>query len=268
MTRNLLALVGLVALVVGLGVWQYDYFNSVKQQIERETAVARAQSIVGDMEKRGAELTDRARQLRIDARTREMTIERDEAQTAKTKAAILALAGAAKTGGLPKPTAATPDDLKKTLAFAGKTLPASEVYQTLERWQGEARRNDERLKVSRAMIDRIRTTADQMEAKQETYLTQIQNTRVTLERLELQRDLSALDAELAEIGSTAAGKPAGDLKSVVDTLQKQIDEYGATSDVLATESANPAQLTPDEALSGSTEKVTVQQELDTLWDQK
>lgn len=268
MTRNLLAMIGLLTLVIGLGIWQFDYFSQVKQQIERDSAVHRANMIVGDMEKRGAELSERTRKLRVDARTREKQLERDEAQTSKTKAAIQSLAKAAIISGLPKPTEATPEDLAKTLSFAGKSLPASEVYSILERWQAEVRRNNERLTITRTMIDRIRSTADQLESKQEKYLTQVQNTRATLERLELQRDLAALDKELAELGATTSGNPVGDLKGVMETLQKQIDEYESTSEVLATESANLDDLTPDEALSGSTEAANVRHEIDAIWDQR
>lgn len=266
MTKNMLAFVGLVALVGALGIWQFGFFSNVKEQIERETAVTRAQTIVRDVETRANSLTERARELRIEARTREKAIERDESNAEKTTKAIVALATAARDAGLPKPTAAGPDDLKKTLAFAGKTLSASEVYRTLERWQTDVRSNVDRLKVTRTMIDRIRSTADQLEQKQTQFLVQVQYTRATLERLELQRDLASLDKELAELGASAGGNPAGELKGVLDTLQKQIDEYEATSEVLAAEPTATDTLTPEEALSGSTTEVSVRQELDALWD--
>ncbi len=266
MTKNIFAMCGLVALVGALGIWQFGFFSSVKEQIDRETAVTRAQHVVRNMEERAASLTDRARELRIDARTREKAIEREEQQTAKTKQAVVALAEAARDAGLPKPTAAGAEDLKKTLAFAGRTLAAAEVYSTLERWQSDVRGSEERLKVTRGMIDRIRTTADQLEQKQTQFVAQVQNTRATLERLEMQRDLASLDKELAELGASAAGNPAGELKGILETLQKQIDEYEATSEVLAAEPESGELLTPDEALAGNAVEVTIRQELDTLWD--
>jgi chromosome segregation ATPase len=268
MTKNVLALCGLVGLVGGLGIWQFGFFSDVKEQIERETAVARAQSIVADMEQRANSLTDRARELRIEARKREKAVEREEQQTAKTKQAVILLAKAARESGLPKPSAASEDDLAKTLAFAGRTLTAAEVYRTLERWQTDAVRSESRLTVTRSMIDRIRTTADSLEAKQSQFVAQVQNTRATLERLELQRDLAALDAELAELGASASGNPAGELKDVLDTLQQQIDEYEATSEVLATEPAAEHPLTPDEVLSATNAEPSIQDALDALWEKE
>ncbi len=128
------------------------------------------------------------------------------------------------------------------------------------------RANEERLKVTRGMIDRIRTTADQLEQKQTQYLAQVQNTRATLERLEMQRDLAELDKELAELGASASGNPAGELKGVLETLQKRIDEYEATSEVLTAEPASSEPLTPSDVLAGSANRATVRQELDSLWD--
>ena len=172
MTRNLLALCGLVALVGGLGVWQFELFSDVKEQLERETAVARAQSIVRDMESRAALLTQRARKLRVKARTQEKEVERDEAQAAKTKKAIATLAQGAKNAGFPKPSAASEADRQKTMVFCGRTLPAAEVYDTLQRWQQkEFRAAEDRLKIPRRMIDRMRATADQLEEQQSQFVT-------------------------------------------------------------------------------------------------
>ncbi len=117
-----------MALVGSLGIWKFGFFRDVKESIERETAVTRAQAIVHNMEERAASLTDRARKLRIDARTREKAIEREEQQTAKTRQAVVALAQAARDAGLPKPSAAPDDGMQKSLTFVGRTLPASEVY--------------------------------------------------------------------------------------------------------------------------------------------
>lgn len=263
--KSILAMCGLVALVVALGIWQFGFFSNVKEHIKRETAVARAQAVVRNMEERAASLTDRARQLRIEARELEKPIEREEQQTAKTKQAVVTLAQAARDAGLPKPSAAAPDDLKKTMAFAGRTLSAAEIYRTLERWQSDVRASEDRLQATRGMIDRIRITADQLEQKQSQYVAQVEQTSALLKRLELQRDLAAMDKELAELGASAAGNPAGELKGILETLQKQIDEYEATSEVLAAEPAADQPLTPDQVLAGQGEEVTVRQELDALW---
>jgi hypothetical protein len=268
MTKNLLALTGLVALVIGLAIWQYGFFRDMKLQIERETAVARAQNIVRNMEERAAILTDRARKLRIDARSREKEMERDLERLSKTKQAVVTLAAAARSAGLPKPSEATTDDLQKSLPFSGRTLTAGEVYRTLEKWQGDVQSKEQRNKVTRAMIDRIRSTADQLEQKQTLFASQVQATRATLERLEMQRDLASLDKELAELGASASGNPAGELKDVLETLQKQIDEYESTSEVLGAEQVAGQPLTPDDVLAGPAGDVGVRKELDSLWDQK
>ncbi len=268
MFKNILAFVGLAALVGAVGVWQFGYFNNVKQQIERETAVTRAQNIVRDMESRAATLSKRARELRVEAQTRDKALQREEEQANKTRQAIVKLAEAARSAGLPRPSEAGPDDLKKTLNFAGRMMAAGEVYKLLERWQESITSSDERLKVTRSMIDRIRATADQLEQKQSQFVTQVQATRATLERLELQRDLSKLDAELAELGSSAAGNPAGELQGVLETLQKQIDEYEATSEVLGAERTAGETLTADEVLAGKATDVSARQKLDALWGEK
>lgn len=265
MVKNILVLCGLLILVGGLGYWQFGFFSDVKQSIERETAVTRAQHMVGNMETQAKGLTERARQLRIRARTQEKEVDRDTQQAEKTKLAIVKLAAAAKEAGLPKPSEATDEDRAKTLAFAGRTLTAVEVYSTLTKWQGEARAAEAKLKVPRTMIDRMRTTADLFEQKQSEFLTRIDATRSTLEQLEMQRDLAQLDKELAELGASAAGNPAGELQGVLETLQKQIDEYEATSEVLTAETSSSGPLTPDEALAGQTSEVSVQSELDALW---
>ena len=265
MFKNSLAFVGLLALVGGVGVWQFGYFNQVRLQIERETAVARAQAIVRDMESRASTLSKRARDLRIEAQSREKAVLREEEQTRKTREAIVALAQAARAAGLAKPSEAGPEDLKRAFQFAGRMLTAAEVYRLLERWQETVTAADQRLAVTRTMIDRIRSTADQLEAKQSLFLTQMQATRATLERLELQRDLSKLDAELAELGASASGNPAGELQGVLETLQKQIDDYEAASEVLGGQKNQADTLTADEVLAGTAGGPSTRQKLDALW---
>ena len=56
--------------------------------------------------------------------------------------------------------------------------------------------------------------------------------------------------ELAELGTSLAGNPAGELQDVLETLQKQIDEYEATSEVLTVKLTSSGALTPDEVLLG------------------
>ena len=98
MLRNVLTFFGLLTLVIGLVIWQFGFFSrkvaEITTQVERETAVARAESKIRDTERRAAELHEKARALRIEARAKELAVARDAEQAAKTRQAMTALAGA------------------------------------------------------------------------------------------------------------------------------------------------------------------------------
>ena len=61
MVRSLLALMGLLAVLGGVGIWQFGFFSGqieeVSQRIERETAKARAEAMIRDLERKTEELT-------------------------------------------------------------------------------------------------------------------------------------------------------------------------------------------------------------------
>lgn len=122
MTKNMLTLTGLLALVGALGIWQFGFFSDVREHIERETAVTRAQAIVRNMEERARGLTDRTRELRIDARTREKAVEREAEQSSKTTQAITTLAKVAQDAGLPKPSEAGSEGMVKNISFGGNPV--------------------------------------------------------------------------------------------------------------------------------------------------
>jgi len=96
---------------------------------------------------------------RIDARAKEIAVARDAEQVQKTRLAMAALANAAREAGLPKPTEAGDEDLKKTLGFAGRTLSGAELYQTLERWQADVQRDERKVDVLTKISDRMRAAA-------------------------------------------------------------------------------------------------------------
>lgn len=269
MTRNLLALVGLVALLAGLGVWQFGFLSAkvdeVSTQIERETAVARATAMIRDAERRADDLIEKSRQLRVKARAQELAAERTAATAAKTRQAMTALATAARSAGLPKPSEAGEAELAKTINFAGRTLTGAEVYRTLERWQADFDRETRRSETTQTMIARIRTAADQLESKQSQMVASVGDVRAKLEELSMQRDLARVETELAELGASVRGEFAGDLGHAMETLQTEIDELQATTDVLGGQADATAPLTPQDALEANAAEVTIRQQLDSLW---
>ncbi|MCY2991267.1 MAG: hypothetical protein NTY19_25845 [Planctomycetota bacterium] len=270
MVRSILAMVGLLTLLAGLAIWQFGFFSKkvqeVTNQIERETAVARAEGMIRDTERRAAELTEKARKLRIDARAKELAVEREAAQVQKTRLALAALANAAREAGLPKPTEAGEDDLKKTLVFAGRSLTGAELYHTLERWQADVQRDERKVSTTTKLTDRIRVAADQLESKQRKMVASVSDVRTRLDELNMQRDLAKVEQELAELGANLRGDFAGDLGRAMDTLQKEIDELQATSEVLGKQPDQGPALTPDDVLAGQQAELSVQQQLDTLWE--
>lgn len=270
MVRNVLAMIGLLVLVAGLGIWQFGFFSKkvdeVTLQIERETAVARAEGMIRNTERQAAELTEKARKMRIDARAKEIAVARDAEQLQKTRLAMAALAKAAREAGLPKPTEAGDEALKKTLSFAGRTLSGAELYQTLERWQADVQRDERKVEVLTKISDRMRAAADEYEAKQQKMLAAASNVQARLEELKLQRDLAKVEKELAELGANLRGDFSGDLGRAMETLQKEIDELQATSEVLGQPTEQGPALTPDEVLAGQQAEVSVRQQLDALWD--
>jgi chromosome segregation ATPase len=270
MIRSVFALVGLTALLIGLAIWQFGFFSAkvqqVTTQIERETAVARAESMIRDTERRADDLSQKAQKLRVEARAKEIAASREVENLDKTRAATAALATAAREAGLPKPSVAQEEHRKQTLAFAGRTLTGEEVYRTLDRWQGEWNRGDGKRQVTEKIITRMRTAADQLEAKQQRLATSINDVRGKLEDLQMQRDLARVEKELSELGASVRGEFAGDVGQALQTLQKEIDELQATTDVVGSTAGENAPLTPDEVLTGPAQKATGRQQLDALWD--
>lgn len=270
MVRNVLAMIGLLVLLAGLAIWQFGFFSKkveeVTLQIERETAVARAESMIRNTERQAVELTEKARKMRIDARAKEIAVARDAEQAQKTRLAMAALAKEARQAGLPKPTEAGGEDLKKTLSFAGRTLSGAELYQTLERWQADVQRDERKVDAMTKIGDRMRALAEQYEAKQQKMLTAASDVRARLDELNMQRDLAKVEKELAELGANLRGDFAGDLGRAMETLQNEIDELQATSEVLGQPTDSGPALTPDEVLAGQRAEVSVRQQLDALWD--
>jgi len=270
MARNILAAVGLGSILLALAIWQFGFFSAkveeVKTQIDRETAVARATAMIRDTQRRAEELTDSARRLRIEARSREIAVKRDADTLEKTRLATVTLANAAREAGLPKPSEAGADDLNKTISFAGRTLTGAAVYDTLRRWQADVSRGQRKQEVVESMVERIRRAADQLEAKQHRMIASVSDVQAKLEELEMQRDLARVESELAEMGANIRGEFAGDLGQAMETLQKEIDELQATTEVFGHLPEAGAPLTPAEALAGNAADVALRKQLDDLWE--
>ena len=104
-----------------------------------------------------------------------------------------------------------------------------------------------------------------MLSKQKELYTVIEKINVQLRKLETEREIAAINKEMAKLGATAEGVNIGDIGKVLDTIQEEIDELNATTEVYNEEAGKPTggnvfskpDLTP--AADGSNT-------LDALWD--
>lgn len=270
MMKSILALVGAAVLLIGFATYHYGFLSKkvdeVSTQIERETAVARAENRIRDIEKRADELEEKARELRIKARTQELSEERESESRLKTAAAMKNLAEAAKAGGLPKPSAMGPDDLKKSIVFAGKNVTGQEVLKLLQQWQSQLARKEKQAATQAKMASSMRAAADQLESQREKMLALVTDVRGKLEDLAMQRDMAKVEAELAELKATSSGAYSGDLGATLKTIQKEIDEKLATVEVLQAESSAAELANPEAALQSVETAGTALQGLDKLFE--
>lgn len=270
MMKSVLAFVGAVVLLLGFASYHYGFLSKkvdeVSTQIERETAVARAENRIRDIEKRAEDIGEKARDLRIKARTQELSEERQAESRLKTQAAMKNLADAAKQGGLPKPSAMGPDDLKKSIAFAGKSLTGQEVLKLLQTWQSQLAHKEKLSVTATKMASSRRAAADQLESQREKMLALVTDVRSKLEDLAMQRDMAKVEVELAELKATSSGAYSGDLGGTLKTIQKEIDEKLATVEVLQAESTAAELNNPEAALQSAETAGMSLQGLDKLFE--
>jgi len=270
MMKSVFAFVGVVVLLLGAATYHYGFLSKkvdeVSTQIERETAVARAEARIREIEKRAEEIGEKARELRIKARASELAEEREAESREKTQTAMKNLAEAAKAAGLPKPSAMSPDDLKKTVAFAGRNLTGQEVLKLLQSWQSQLTHKNQQADTQTRMADSMRAAADQLESQREKMLTLVTDVRGKLDDLAMQRDMARVEAELAELKATSSGSFSGELGETLKTIQKEIDEKLATVEVLQAESSAQELSDPAAALQAAEEAGTSLQGLDKLFD--
>ncbi len=270
MLKNILALAGACALLLGAAIYHYGFLSKqvadVSTQIERETAVARAEGRIRDIEQRADDIAEKARKLRIDARARELGAERDSETRVKTQAAMQNLADAAKQAGLPKPSTMGPDDLKKPVSFAGKSLTGQDVLKLLQTWQKQLSRTEQQAAAQNKMIGSMRQAADQLDSQREKLLTLVTEVRGKLDDLAMQRDMAKVEAELAELKANTSGSFTGELGKTLKTIQKEIDEKLATVEVLEQESVAVELSNPEAALQAAEAAGTSLQGLDKLFE--
>lgn len=270
MVKNLLAFVG-VCVVFGIAaIYHYGYLsqkvNDVRSQIDRETAVARAEARIMDIERRAEDIGDKSRKLRIDARAREMSVEREQESKTKTETAMKNLAEAMKSAGLPKPSAMSPDDLQKTVAYAGRMLKGQEVVKLLQGWNELLQRQKKKTDAQNKIATSMRQAADQLEQQRDKLLSLVTEVRGKLEDLALQRDMASVEKELAELKSNSSGSYSGELGAALKTIQKEIDEKLATVEVLGQESSATDLANPEAALRATEESGNAMSDLDKLFD--
>jgi len=272
MIRNILAFVGLVALLGGLAVLQFGWISSQIQEsrarIEAQQAQLRVAQVMREAQREAVGLSNRATELHASARKLEMASERESESVAKTRLAISKLADAAKQAGLPKPSQAKSEHLAKEIQFAGRTLSGADVYRTLERWQTQWQLGDRRQETMQAMIERLRAGADQLQLKQETLSTHVSRAKSRSVGMYYRSPLAleSLETRLVELETAIQEADSDNLDKALDTIQVEIDESLLAMETYRSDPGDADLLTPEEALAGTEADDTIKQELDKLWE--
>lgn len=269
MVKSILATLGILAVVVGIAVWQFGFLSDqaaqMSKKVDRATAAARANKAISETKAKIGRLDEQARGYRVDARTLELAWEREQEAIAKLEAAMKALATAAKEAGLPSPSerdALTDEQKKIGLKFGGKTVSADEVYSTLDRWNVDLKQKRSIAEQKKTTFDRTRAVAEQLAKKKGEMELTVAKLEGRLKELETAKDLAAVNAELASMEANVEGVDVGELGAALDVLQEEIDELNAQTNVYQDETnERSAALQPTDVL----EPVSDEAELDALW---
>lgn len=269
MVKSVLATLGILAVVVGIAVWQFGFLSDqaaqMSKKVDRATAAARASKAISETKANIGRLDEQARGYRVDARTLELAWEREQEAVAKLEAAMKALATAAKEAGLPSPSerdALTEQQKKIGLTFGGKTVSAAEVYSTLDRWNADLKQKQSIAEQKKTTFERLRGVAEQMAKKKSEMELTVAKLEGRLKELETAKDLAAVNAELASMEANVEGVDVGELGAALDVLQEEIDELNAQTNVYQDETnERSAALQPTDVL----EPVSDEAELDALW---
>ena len=270
MAKNILATLGILAVVAGIAIWQFGFLSDqatqMSKKVDRATAAARANKAISETKAKIGRLDEQARKYRIDARTLELAWEREQEAIAKLEAAMKTLATAAKEAGLPSPSerdALTDGQKKIALAFGGKKVAAVDVYSTLDRWSADLKQKRSIADQKKATFERTRAVAEQIAKKKGEMELTVAKLEGRLKELETAKDLAAANAELAAMEANVEGVDVGELGDALDVLQEEIDELNAQTNVYQDETNDRATaLQPTDVL----EPVSDEAELDALWN--
>ena len=270
--RTIFATIGILAVILCIVIWQFGFFSKqvsdITKKIDRATAVQRAEGMIAKTKSQADSLQERSREMKIKARTMEIGVEREQEDLNKTEFAVKQLAQTIKTAGLPRPSeiGTLTDEQKQTkIVFAGNEGTAMDAYNQLGKWQAEYEQKKSVLDAKRKLIANQNEVAAKMLEKQKELYAAIEKIQVQLSKLETEREIAAINKELAELGATAEGVNVGDIGKVLDTIQEEIDELTASAEVINEESAKPKGgdvYTMPEMSSDSDGK----NPLDALWD--
>lgn len=270
--KTIFATIGILALILGIVIWQFGFFskqvNDITKRIDRATAAARAEAMIEKAKNQADSLQQRSREMKIKARTMEIGVAREQEDLNKTEFAVKQLAQTIKAAGLPRPSeiGTLTDEQKQTkIVFAGKEGTAMDAYNQLAKWQAEYEQKKSVLDAKRKLIANQNGVAVKMLEKQKVLYTAIEKIQVQLSKLETEREIAAINKELTELGATAEGVNVGEIGKVLDTIQEEIDELSATSEVINEETAKPKEgdvYSMPEMTTDSDGKNA----LDTLWD--
>ncbi len=245
--RSIFATIGILAVILLIIIWQYGFFskqvNEIKQKIDRATAVDRAEAMIENTKKQADSLQERSRAMKIKARSTELGVEREEDDLSKTEFAVKQLAQTIKSAGLPKPSeigTLTDEQKKMKIVFAGNEGTAMDAYNQLGKWQAEYQQKKSVLDAKRKLIATQNEIADKMLDKQKEMYAAIDKIKVQLQQLEAGREIAAINKEMAELGATVDGVSVGDIGKVLDTIQGEIDELNASTEVISAEAGKPA----------------------------
>lgn len=244
--KTIFTTIGLLAVIILVSVWQYGFFNkqmnNAMKKLDRATAVQRAEKMIRDTQAKADGMNDRSRELKIEARSMEIGLERQQEDLAKSESAYKQMAAALKAAGLPKPSemGTLTDEQKKTpIVFAGKSGTAADAYRQVAKWKAEYDQKKSVLDSKRKLVDARNKIANQMLDKQKEMYAYIEKIQTQLAQLDTQREVAEINKELAELGATVEGVNSGDLGKTLDTIQAEIDELNATTEVTNAEADKP-----------------------------
>lgn len=236
--KSFFAAVGILAVILGVVVWNYGFFyTEIKSgmiQLDRATAVDRAEAMLDKTCSQVDSLKEKSYQLKVKARVLELEANREEENLNKTKIAMEQLAQTIKAAGLAKPSevGTLSDEQKQTkIVFAGKEGTALDAYNQLVKWHAEFEAKREVLEAKRSLIAKLNEQADQMVRKQGELYAIIEKLKLKLIQLQADCDIAKTNAKTAEMGATEVGVNVGDIGKVLDTIQGEIDEWNSRTDV-------------------------------------